>query len=1092
MQHLHLCRSFAGVVFFAFALSGCEGEVAATRCNSEVDCALSERCVDGLCVEGDPGTTPEVAEPDTGGPDTVEPEADAGARDGGEPDANEPDAGEPDISPSDGGPGQLDGGVSAADGGEDPADAGPVVDGGGVPDGWWDLRWRARRTGTINLPAGNGRGALTFPVVIPSAFAEDPTLRIVVDGESRPFDLSEGVAWVAMPAIGDAESLSIDLYREGPTTVPPPHPAAAWPNALGVWHLGADLLDRSGKELHGTGSPVEVVDGVVGTARGFRSVNNPDAAIHLPGDIDIIGGNAGFTIAAWQRVSVNAAGPYHDIISISGHEGGEQSNALLATNAAGGYRLRARGAFGDEGLLTLNTPPPLSAPEGQWAFVVGVVDFEAQEMAIYLDGTRLAAQPIPTFGANANGPALFAKESLREVAKNSAIGAEDDGLLISDSDVDEVRLLGAALSAEDIVLLHSAEVGGGLSPTFAEVVRQSENAPQPSPGAVPEADTVTVLPGESVVVDVRLNDPEALRSGTIASVVPSSASGVDVRVLQDGRLEIVADSDAPLGATAFTVSVSDGLRPPKAANLDVEVAERNRPRCAHITSRQVPGDQVVLTSDEVATRGRPVSVSAAFGTASIEGDNVLYSAPPSGPATPVADGLSIEIENDGIRCTAAVTFDLRAVGSLDAPDRQEDVDRWVDRYFRVPQPEGIEVVIDPVFIAIDAPVTHDGPKGLVHQSTRTGTAFARYHYLDEDGREGRSAKVEFHTAHGVDGATFGQRIRVVLDDTDPLFNDVDTVSGLVDLRGTPAAEASDVHFYAPGSRKVLAATPEGSLDGAPVRYRVRFPLVYEDTTLNYFWVYFDMANPSPAPDVGVWADDIVGAWGLSQSLEDQSGNGNDAVGPGPDGLEGIRFAGAASSVGVPSLDFVHLLYPVTIEVVFEPNTPWTSNSPSSALVTRFNGGSDGNYHLVWANPQDYNLPVATLLGPSFVSKDDPSTPNSNFHATYPASIVDDDVNVLVHVMEEPAFSTLFLNGTAKESGTANNGTPLDGLVFDGTWTFGPGDIDTSNVPGGRLDTHASIRSVRIWNRELSRDHIFLTTSSERGSLLSFEAAEAAP
>ncbi|GAA5038807.1 hypothetical protein HNP84_003413 [Thermocatellispora tengchongensis] len=275
--------------------------------------------------------------------------------------------------------------------------------------------------------------------------------------------------------------------------------AAGPPDPVLVYTFDADdlaagtIADSSGNGLHGTlvnGSTAVLVDG----AGGGRALDLPGGAagssgayVRLP--LDALKGKTDLTVSARVRWDGTTA-PWQWIYAL----GKDTTRYLFTTPYNGDGRLRTAvtsSSAGGEAQVTGYTP----LPSGSWKTLTVTLDTGAGRVTTYLDGAAVASAATTVTAAQ-----------LIDAATTSAgyIGRSFYPDPLFDGAIDDFRVYGAALSAEQVAAVAGGEVPTPTGLTRAEFdVRTTAGTPPALPAAVRasfsdgydrEIDKITIAP----------------------------------------------------------------------------------------------------------------------------------------------------------------------------------------------------------------------------------------------------------------------------------------------------------------------------------------------------------------------------------------------------------------------------------------------------------------------------------------------------------------------------------------------------------------------------------------------------------------------
>lgn len=387
------------------------------------------------------------------------------------------------------------GGEDSGAGGEDsgiggkPDEVGDGTDWSGTDNdqGWWNEAWSARRK--IFFDNSQQTEALVaFPVLVvlttkridygkTAAGGADIRFLDEDDRTVLPHEIElwkkdgDSFLWVGVPRIdGGSRADFIWMYYGNDKAADDQEPAEVWSDQFSlVYHLDSSLRNSTGLTNSAKNDGTEDDVGQVGRARRFvDDKNNPQNSdhIHIGDDLPILNGARGWTMSAWIKL-LEIDGT-HSILSVSVYSDSGSTNTSRALMAIGipnnGFQIRvsARSADDDgEQSFDCNNLDPGIVEDG-WYNLVGVADYPAKKIQLYVDGSFVGEEV---------GLAFQQDFVPWTNSRNGAIGSQDMGdWFFFHGVIDELHLSNTVRSADWIraQFLSISNTGAFLSFADAE------------------------------------------------------------------------------------------------------------------------------------------------------------------------------------------------------------------------------------------------------------------------------------------------------------------------------------------------------------------------------------------------------------------------------------------------------------------------------------------------------------------------------------------------------------------------------------------------------------------------------------------------
>ncbi|MBN1977525.1 MAG: DUF2341 domain-containing protein, partial [Anaerolineae bacterium] len=311
--------------------------------------------------------------------------------------------------------------------------------------------------------------------------------------------------WVKMPQIdGGSNTDYIWMYYGNPDAPDGQAPEDVWTSDYRmVYHLAdssGTILDSTANGFtganHGT-TPYN--NGFIAGARDFDGFND---YVDLGSGLAVLNGVGQATLSAWIRPD-DLAGR-NDIIAIS-VGGSPPTNAsrasLYRSGNEAGIIARAPDSQGMNSIDTISNSVSLN-----WHYVVAVIDYSGNTVAIYVDGV---SQPLSGF------PSFEAPTTSNTNSANAALGSEDDGIsgFFFNGRIDEARVAATGRSADWVAAQYASMTDSFI--TYGSQENASAAVGQAIAGAQFSYTIVVTNTGLAEISNVVVTD-----------VVPSGASYV--------------------------------------------------------------------------------------------------------------------------------------------------------------------------------------------------------------------------------------------------------------------------------------------------------------------------------------------------------------------------------------------------------------------------------------------------------------------------------------------------------------------------------------------------------------------------------------
>jgi uncharacterized repeat protein (TIGR01451 family) len=267
----------------------------------------------------------------------------------------------------------------------------------------------------------------------------------VLSHEIEHWDASgTSYVWVKVPQIdGRSNADFIWMYYGNPDASDGQAPADVWTSGYRmVYHLNEDAAP-SGGTIHDSTSRFDAINRGTSSAAGYiagaQAFDGANQWIDLGTDLAVINHVTATTLSAW--VMPHSTRQDGDIIAVSRYNNGNPTGNSRASLVQTGANLQVYArSTNDES--DWNHIPTTSAPlsEVDWYHVVAVIDYQHDDVTIYVDGVQ---QPV-------QGPVAFVNEATPDTnSENGALGSNDDGLSsYFNGLIDEVRVAAGARSGD--------------------------------------------------------------------------------------------------------------------------------------------------------------------------------------------------------------------------------------------------------------------------------------------------------------------------------------------------------------------------------------------------------------------------------------------------------------------------------------------------------------------------------------------------------------------------------------------------------------------------------------------------------------------
>ncbi|MEM9327178.1 MAG: DUF2341 domain-containing protein [Bacteroidota bacterium] len=328
--------------------------------------------------------------------------------------------------------------------------------------------YRHRIPLTINADRVSGTDPLTdFPVII--TISSD-VLRSQINGGNVNFDngfdlhftLEDGTdlsyereaydqvngtlrAWVKIPSLSATEDTPLYLYYGNCGSLVDPSTTDVWSSGFrSVHHMdgasGDDVSDASGNsfDLTETGSPTAAL-GVIGNARSFSPSSSQ--RFMFPENMALINSERIVSMSMW--INADNLGTTAGLIGIAqGSGGGVTASSRAAVELGGSGRVLILGRTQDGGAIETFQEDGQYLDADIWHYVFATIDFENDDMTLYLDGLDRAI-------SHTNSPFGWSGTTTDNTnSRNGAVGAQDNGFSdYFDGIMDEVRVMNVGRTA---------------------------------------------------------------------------------------------------------------------------------------------------------------------------------------------------------------------------------------------------------------------------------------------------------------------------------------------------------------------------------------------------------------------------------------------------------------------------------------------------------------------------------------------------------------------------------------------------------------------------------------------------------------------
>jgi hypothetical protein len=258
-------------------------------------------------------------------------------------------------------------------------------------------------------------------------------------------DTGVSIVWVKVPEIFGSSNMDfIWMYYGDAGASDLQDPNGVWTEGYeAVYHLNDSFLDSSAPSYNGSNQGSDNKTCLLADCQDFN--DSESDYIDLGSDLPILKNVTGCTLSAVVNPESIDSEDY--IVSVSVHAGSSTSDSRAALGLVDGNDVivGGRSADGDSYRYGETTGNLISA--GNWYYLVGVIDYQNDKLAIYLDGRFIGDKT-----------AGFSQARTSDTnATRSAIGAQDDGGGdFFDGDIDEVRISRTVRPAEWIAAQHKS------------------------------------------------------------------------------------------------------------------------------------------------------------------------------------------------------------------------------------------------------------------------------------------------------------------------------------------------------------------------------------------------------------------------------------------------------------------------------------------------------------------------------------------------------------------------------------------------------------------------------------------------------------
>jgi gliding motility-associated-like protein len=209
------------------------------------------------------------------------------------------------------------------------------------------------------------------------AFASSNGVTLLMH-EVESYDSTTGslAAWVRVTDLKATDTTTLFLYYGNPSIKTNPSTSATWSsNFIGVWHMGNDLTDATGKGNNGTDNGTSVTGGTIGSSRSFNGTSN---FITLANESNFdVPTNGKLTISAW--IYVNSYTGNVQFINKGTNAWRLDRNGTTGTDPEMYHQYSGGGNY----LQAINTG---GLATGGWHYLTATFDHEVNNMVVYIDG----------------------------------------------------------------------------------------------------------------------------------------------------------------------------------------------------------------------------------------------------------------------------------------------------------------------------------------------------------------------------------------------------------------------------------------------------------------------------------------------------------------------------------------------------------------------------------------------------------------------------------------------------------------------------------------------------------------------------------
>jgi len=224
----------------------------------------------------------------------------------------------------------------------------------------------------------------------------------------------------------------------------------------GVWHLGLGYRDATPNGYDGTNhGTVASGAGIVGSGAYFNGV---DSYVDIGANSTIASDAPALTLSAWVRQKDYTVHRYQSIIALSQPSTTPTSRSRAGLSLLNRGRIAAFGRSAEEDGQAAASDSLLSL--GQWAHLVAVIDFAADSIVLYHNGTAVLRQGVD-FEQSATTP---------DPSHGTKLGAQDDASAeFLYADLDEVRVERVRRSDAWLMLCYESQKPSGSFLRFLSV-----------------------------------------------------------------------------------------------------------------------------------------------------------------------------------------------------------------------------------------------------------------------------------------------------------------------------------------------------------------------------------------------------------------------------------------------------------------------------------------------------------------------------------------------------------------------------------------------------------------------------------------------